>query len=76
MKVDSNKTPLIISVVLMAIIHSIVNIGLPVLMVPILKSFNKIVSYGYLSAGISATEILISWLNFINVAYPINLDVS
>lgn len=43
----------------MALVHTIVNIGLPVLMAPILKPFNKVLSYGYLSAGITATVIII-----------------
>jgi len=57
--INENKAQLIIGVILMALIHTIVNIGLPVLMVPILKPFNKILSYGYLSAGITATVVLI-----------------
>jgi hypothetical protein len=57
--INENKAQLIIGVILMALIHTIVNIGLPVLMIPILKPFNKILSYGYLSAGITATVVLI-----------------
>lgn len=49
----------IIGIILMALIHTIVNIGLPVLMTPILKPFSKVLSIGYLSAGITATVILI-----------------
>lgn len=58
-KVQAHKNQLIIGVILMALLHTIVNIGLPVLMVPILKSYNKVLSYGYLSAGITATVVLI-----------------
>lgn len=55
----AHKTSFVIGVILMALVHSIVNTGLPVLMVSILKPYNKILSYGYLSAGITATITLI-----------------
>lgn len=57
--VYESRGQIIIGVILIAIIHTVVNIGLPVLMLPILKPFSKILSYGYLSAGITATVILI-----------------
>lgn len=57
--VNANKTSLIVGVILMGLVHTVVNTGLPVLMVPILKPFNKVLSYGYLSAGITATVIII-----------------
>jgi hypothetical protein len=57
--INTNLVQLVVGVILMALVHTIVNIGLPVLMVPILKPFNKILSYGYLCAGITATVILI-----------------
>lgn len=56
---STHKTSFVIGVILMALVHSIVNTGLPVLMVSILKPYNKILSYGYLSAGITATITLI-----------------
>lgn len=57
--ISTNATQLIIGVVLMALVHTIVNIGLPVLMMPVLKPYNKVLTYGYLSAGITATVVLI-----------------
>lgn len=56
---STHKTSFVIGVILMALVHTIVNTGLPVLMVSILKPYNKILSYGYLSAGITATITLI-----------------
>jgi hypothetical protein len=70
--VNTNKTPLIIGVILMALIHTIVNIGLPVLMVPILKPYNKFLSYGYLSAGIAATVTLIIGAIFLMLLVPLS----
>jgi hypothetical protein len=70
--VNTNKTQLIIGVILMALIHTIVNIGLPVLMVPILKPYNKFLSYGYLSAGIAATVTLIIGAIFSMLLVPLS----
>lgn len=70
--INTNKAQLVISVILLALIHTIVNIGLPVLMVPILKPFNKVLSYGYLSAGITATAILIVGSIFLMLFIPLS----
>lgn len=70
--VNTNKTQLIVGVILLALIHTIVNIGLPVLMVPILKPYNKFLSYGYLSAGIAATVILIIGSIFSMLLVPLS----
>jgi len=70
-RIQTHQAQLVISVILMALIHTIVNIGLPVLMVPILKPFNKVLSYGYLSAGITATVILIFGSIFIMMFIPL-----
>lgn len=56
---NTSSTPFIIGIVLMALVHTFVNIGLPVLMVPTLKKTNKIMSYGYLSAGVTATILVL-----------------
>jgi hypothetical protein len=56
--VYANQIKIVIGVVLISLIHSFVNIGLPVIVLPVLKPFNKYLTYGYLSAAISATTIL------------------
>ena len=56
-EINSNPNTIVIGVILIALIHTFVNIGLPVVMVPILKRFNKTLTYGYLSAVIAATTI-------------------
>lgn len=70
--INANKLQLIYGVILMAIVHTVVNIGLPVIMVPILKKYNKTISYGYLSAGIVATVILIIGSVFIMLLVPLS----
>ncbi len=69
--IQSNSSQLILGVILMALVHTIVNIGLPVLMVPILKPFNKTLTYGYLSAGITATVIIIVGSIFLMLYLPL-----
>ncbi|MFT5505214.1 MAG: hypothetical protein ACI845_002737 [Gammaproteobacteria bacterium] len=56
--VYANKTMIVIGVILVALIHSFLNIGLPVIMLPILKPYNPYRAYGYLSTAILATTIL------------------
>jgi len=55
----ANKTQIIVGVILMALVHSFVNIGLPVIMLPILSPYNRRMTYGYLSAAIVATVVLV-----------------
>ena len=72
--INSNKFQLIIGVVSMALVHTIVNIGLPVIMIPILKPYNKTLSYGYLSAGIAATVTLVIGAVFIMMLVPLSAE--
>jgi hypothetical protein len=70
--ISKNKTTIIIGVVLIAIIHTIVNIGLPVIMLPILKPFNKTLSYGYLSAAVTATILVAVGAIFLLLLLPLS----
>ncbi len=70
--IASNKATIISGVILIAIIHTIVNIGLPVLLLPILKPFNKTLSYGYLSAVISATVLVATGAIFLLLLLPLS----
>tara|TARA_B100000809_G_scaffold251920_1_gene285984 strand:+ start:1775 stop:2452 length:678 start_codon:yes stop_codon:yes gene_type:complete len=56
--ISNNQSTIIVGILLMTIIHTIVNIGLAVIMHPILKTFNSSISYGYLSATITSTVIV------------------
>ncbi|MCB0734515.1 MAG: DUF4386 domain-containing protein [Flavobacteriales bacterium] len=69
--VTDHKTQFVLGVILMALVHTIVNIGLPVLMVPVLKPFNRTLTYGYLSAGIAATVVVIVGAIFLLLYLPL-----
>ena len=69
--IPANQTLLVVGVILMALVHTFVNTGLPVLMVPILKPYSKVLSYGYLSAGITATIVLIVGAIFLLLFVPL-----
>lgn len=70
--VDANNVTIVVGVLLIALVHTFVNIGLPVIMLPILKPFNKTLVYGYLSLGIASTTVavvgVIFWLLLIPLA--------
>jgi len=68
----TNQTTIIVGVILMAIVHTFVNIGLPVVMLPILKPFNKTYSYGYLGLGIAATVIAVVGALFLLLLVPLS----
>lgn len=70
--ISDNKATIIIGVILMAIIHTIVNIGLAVIMLPILKPFNETLSYGYLSAAITASALLVVGAIFLLLLIPLS----
>ncbi len=70
--ISHNKTTIILGVILMAIIHTVVNIGLAVIMLPILKPFNKTLSYGYLSATITATIVVATGALFFLLLLPLS----
>jgi len=68
----NNRNTIIIGVLLMALVHSVVNIALPVLMQPVLKAHGSILSTGYLSAGIAATLILVIGAIFLLLFIPLS----
>ena len=70
--IHANKANVAIGVVLMALLHSFVNVGLPVIMFPILKPVNERFTYAYLSAGISATVVLIGGTVFTLLLLPLS----
>ena len=57
--VYANQMLIVVGVILMALVHTFVNIGLPVIVLPILKRHNQRLAYGFLSAAIAATVTLI-----------------
>ena len=69
--VYANHTTIIVGVILIALVHTFVNIGLPVLMLPILKPFNKTLTYGYLSLGIASTTVAVVGAIFLLLLVPL-----
>ena len=67
-----NKPQFIFGIILMGLIHSIVNIGLAVIMFPILKPTNRNLAYGYFSAAIVATTVLIIGAIFLLLLLPLS----
>ena len=68
----ANKASIVIGVILMALLHSFVNIGVLVIMFPIVKPTNERFTYAYLSAGISATVVLIGGTIFTLLLLPLS----
>ncbi|MEC7761410.1 MAG: DUF4386 domain-containing protein [Pseudomonadota bacterium] len=65
------KSTLMIGVILMAIVHSVVNIGLSVLAFPALATVNGYVARGYLAAGITATTTAVTGALFLALLAPL-----
>ncbi len=68
----NNKSTLIIGAILMALVHTFLNIGLAVIMFRTLKQYNGFLAFGYLSAAISATVILIFGAIFLFLLVPLS----
>jgi hypothetical protein len=71
-EISNNRTAIVFGVCLIALIHTIVNIGLPVIMLPILKPYNKTLTYGYLCAAITATILLAVGAIFLLLFVPLS----
>jgi len=65
---------MVIGVVLMALVHTFLNIGMPVIMLPILKPYNRYLAYGYLSAAIAATVTLAIGAIFLLLLLPLSQE--
>ncbi len=57
--ISGNATMFTIGILLMAVVHTFVNIGLATVMLPVLKPFNQTATYGYFAAAITATIVAI-----------------
>ena len=70
--VHGSKSVIVTGVILMALVHTFTNIGLPVIMLPILIPFNKRLAFGYLSAAIAATIVLVTGAIFLLLLIPLS----
>ena len=68
----ANKTTYIIGFLLMAVVHTFVNVGLATVMLPILKVYNKTVTYGYFGAAITATVVAVVGAMFMVLLVPLS----
>ena len=72
--VNDNNTTIVVGVILIALVHTFVNIGLPVLLLPILKPFHKNLSYGYLSFAIASTTVIVVSGIFLMLLIPLSSE--
>ena len=70
--VYANNTTIIVGVILIALVHTFVNIGLPVVLLPILKPFHKNLTYGYLSLAIASTTVIVVSGIFLLLLIPLS----
>jgi hypothetical protein len=72
--VNANNTTIIVGVILITLVHTFVNIGLPVLLMPILKPFHKNLTYGYLSFAIASTTVIVISGIFLILLIPLSSE--
>jgi hypothetical protein len=72
--VNDNNTTIVVGVILIALVHTFVNIGLPVLLLPILKPFHKNLTYGYLSFAIASTTVIVVSGIFLMLLIPLSSE--
>lgn len=55
----ANKPQIIFGAILMSMVETFFNMGLVVIILPVLKKFNKTLTYGYFTAGIMSTLLMV-----------------
>jgi hypothetical protein len=70
----SSKTLVIFEAAIMMAVFAVLNIGLAVIMTPLLKPFNKTITYGYLGTAITATVMLIVGAIFLLLLVPLSVE--
>lgn len=73
-EIASSQTTIVIGFVLMAVVHTFANIGLAVIMAPILKPTNPTLAHGYYTAAIVATMTLIVGAIFMLLLLPLSQE--
>jgi amino acid transporter len=74
--VYASTTLLVIAAILMGVVHTFTNIGLPVVLRPVLKPRNETLYFGYLSAAIVATVALLVGVIFLLLLLPLRGSAS
>src|SRR5918998_543511 len=70
--VYAGQTLIVVAALLMGVIHTVTNIGLPVVLRPVLKPRNETLYLGYLSAAIVATVSLLVGVIFLLLLLPLS----
>ena len=70
--IQTHKGMLIFGVILMSAVHTFFNTGMAVIMLPTLKNQNKTLAYGYLSAAITTSVLLIVGGIFLLLLLPLS----
>ncbi len=68
----ASQTLIVVAAILMGVIHTFTNIGLPVVLRPVLKPRNETLYFGYLSAAIVATVTLLVGVIFLLLLLPLS----
>ena len=71
-RVYTSTTLIVVAALLMGVIHTVTNIGLPVVLRPVLKPRNETLYLGYLSAAIVATVSLLVGVIFLLLLLPLS----
>ena len=70
--VHASATLVVVAAILMAVIHTFTNVGLPVVLRPVLEPHNETLYLGYLSAAIVATVTLLVGVIFLLLLLPLS----
>jgi hypothetical protein len=70
--VYASQTLIVVSALLIGVVHTVTNIGLPVVLRPVLKPRNETLYFGYLSAAIVATVSLLVGVIFLLLLVPLS----
>ena len=75
-RVYASQTLIVVAALLMGVIHTFTNIGLPVVLRPVLKPRNETLYLGYLSAAIVATVSLLVGVIFLLLLLPLSAAIT
>lgn len=70
--IDMNKSKVVSELVLMGIIQTVLTMGVAVIMFSILKKWSNKIAYGYLSAAIISSSLLVLGVVFLFLLIPIS----
>jgi hypothetical protein len=70
--VYTNKSQVIFGGILMSVVETFFNMGLVVIMIPLLKKFNKTLTYGYFTSGIISTLMMVVGAIFLFLLIPLS----